>query len=148
MGLVSVFDELVHEVDGELGVDGSGVRGARGSGFVDFFVRALGAVTGRESNGGERALDGGVSGAYRSGEGVQKRAQVIAKVWPRDEEVRLRAVPISGHDVVQSEESDARGGPVVVPNMGVVRIGTEARGAFGDEAIFRRCGQVGFGGVD
>ena len=32
--------------------------------------------------------------------------------------------------------------------MGVVRIGTKARGAFGDQVEFRRCGQVGFGGVD
>ena len=32
--------------------------------------------------------------------------------------------------------------------MGVVRIGTKTRGAFGDQVVFRRCGQVGFGGVD
>ena len=32
--------------------------------------------------------------------------------------------------------------------MGVVRISTKARGAFGDQAVFRRCGQVGFSRVD
>lgn len=148
MGFVSVFEELIYEVDGELGVDGRGVRVAGGSGFVDFFIGALSAVAGRESDGGERALDGGVGGADCSGEGVQKRAQVVAKVWPGNEEVRLGAVPISGHDVVQGEEGAARGCSVVVPDMGVVRIGTKARGALGDQAIFRRCGQVGFGGVD
>ena len=148
MRFVSGFGELGHEFDGELGVDGGGVRVAGGGGFVDFFVGALGAVAGREGDGGEGTLDGGVGGAYCSGKSVQKRAQVVAKVWAREEEVRLRAVPIVGHDVVQSEEGAARGCPVVVPDMGVVRISTEARGAFGDQAVFRRCGQVGFGGVD
>lgn len=32
--------------------------------------------------------------------------------------------------------------------MRVVRIGAEARGAFGDEAVLRRCGQVCFRGED
>ena len=32
--------------------------------------------------------------------------------------------------------------------MGVVRISTKARGAFGDQAVFRRCGQIGFSGID
>ena len=148
MGFVSRFGELGHEFDGELGVDGGGVRVAGRGGFVDFLVGALGAVAGGEGDGGEGTLDGGVGGADCSGEGVQERAQVVAEVWAREEEVRLRAVPIVGHDVVQSEEGAARGRPVVVPDVGVVGIGAEARGAFGDQAVLRRCGQVGFGGVD
>lgn len=139
---------MVYEGDGELGVDGGGIGVAGGGGFVDFLVGALTAVAAGEGDCGERALDGGVGGADRAGEGVQVGAEVGAEVGPRDEEVRLRAIPVLGHDVVQSEEGAGRGRAVVVPDMGVVGIGAKARDAFGDQTEFRGRGQVCFGGID
>lgn len=101
---------------------------------------ALTAVAAGEGDCRGRALDGGVGGADCAGEGVQVGAKVSAEVGPRNEEVRLRAVPVSGHDVVQSEEGAGGGRTVVVPDMGVVGIGAKARGNFGDEAELRRRG--------
>lgn len=140
MRFVCDFGELVYESDGELGVDGGGIGVAGGGGFVDFLVGALTAVAAGEGDCRERALDGGVGGADCAGEGVQVGAQVSAEVGPRKEEVRLRAVPVSGHDVVQSEEGAGGGRAVVVPNVGVVGIGAKARGTFGDVAEFRSRG--------
>ena len=133
-----MFGELINKSDRELCVDGSGIRVARGGGFVDFFVGALSAVTTGKGDGGKRTLDGSVGGANCAGEGVQEGAEVGAKVGPRQEEVRLGAVPVVGHDVVQSEECAGRRRAVVVPDMRVIRISAKARGTFRDEAEFGR----------
>lgn len=53
-----------------------------------------------------------------------------------------------GHDVVEREERAGGGRAVVVPDVRVVGVGAEARGAFGDEVEFGRGGQVRFGGED
>ena len=121
---------------------------AREGGLVDLFVGALTAVTAGECNGRKRALDGGVCGAYCAGERVQEGAQIGAKIGPREKEVRLGAVPVVGHDIIQSEECAGHGRTVVVPDMGVVGISAKARGAFGDKAVFGGCGQVSFGRID
>lgn len=72
--VTAVRGELVDEGDGELGVDGGGVRVAGRGGPVDLLVGALGAVAARERDGREGALDGGVGGANGAGEGEQEGA--------------------------------------------------------------------------
>ncbi len=148
LGFGGLLGELVDEGDGELGVDGGGVGVAGGGGLVDFFVGALAVIAAGEGDGGEGALDGGVGGTDGAGEGVEEGTEVVAEIGPGDQEVRLGAVPVIGHDVVEGEEGAGGRRSVVVPDMGVVGIGTEARSAFRDDAILRRCGQVCFGGED
>ena len=57
MGSFTVFGELIYDFDGELGVDGGGVRVTTLGGGVYFFVAALGAVAAGEGDGGDGALD-------------------------------------------------------------------------------------------
>ena len=71
-GRVGVLGELVHESDGELGVDGRGVGVAGGGGFADLFVGALGVVAAGEGDRWEGPLDGCVGGADGAGEGVEE----------------------------------------------------------------------------
>lgn len=72
----------------------------------------------------------------------------MAEIGPSHQEVRLSAVPVVGHNIVQSEEGAGSRRTVVVPDVRVVRIGAEARGAFRNEVELRRCGQICFGGKD
>ena len=67
---------------------------------------------------------------------IQEGTQIVSKIWARNEQIYLCAIPISWNDIIKGEESTGCWGAVIIPYVRVIGVCAERRSSFRNDLLW------------